>query len=267
MRAADRIVVLTDAQKEDFRLRWGRGLPSRSSRTVRIRSTCRRAGYDPRLVVVMGRLDYYKRWDTRDPDDGPGPQEGPRRAASDLRHRRGPRPPARGHREAGHHRLGHLAGYTTCPNEVMAHAACVLEHDPAGGPAADPARDPGGRHPRRGPRHPLRPAGGRPRRGGRLRGARGRRPKAAARAVVRLLPDRTSASGCRRPPGRSAPARYSRQAHDASCLPWRRRTSSWRPGRWFLAAVSSPARTSEASGGRPSSAAHRVMPHLAEPRR
>ena len=29
IRAADRIVVLTDAQKEDFQLRWGIDLPSR----------------------------------------------------------------------------------------------------------------------------------------------------------------------------------------------------------------------------------------------
>ena len=65
MRTADRIVVLTKAQQEDFRLRWGADLP------VDVIPHCAKPAdlpgdlpYDPRLVVVIGRLDYYKRWDT-----------------------------------------------------------------------------------------------------------------------------------------------------------------------------------------------------------
>lgn len=64
IRAADRIVVLTEAQAEDFRLRWGMDLP------VEVIPHCvPRMGAvpdvprDPRLVVGLGRLAYMKRWD------------------------------------------------------------------------------------------------------------------------------------------------------------------------------------------------------------
>lgn len=65
IRAADRIVVLTEAQKADLQLRWGADLP------VAVIPHCAHpvdvapdTPYDPRLVVILGRLDRTKRWDT-----------------------------------------------------------------------------------------------------------------------------------------------------------------------------------------------------------
>ena len=64
MRAADRIVVLTEAQREDFLQRWGAELPveviAHHAEPPRPRGG---TDFDPRLVVVIGRLDYHKRWD------------------------------------------------------------------------------------------------------------------------------------------------------------------------------------------------------------
>lgn len=64
MHAADRIVVATQGQARDLQLRWGEDLP-----VVVIpfpaypNSIPPGTPYDPRLVVVVGRLDYWKRWD------------------------------------------------------------------------------------------------------------------------------------------------------------------------------------------------------------
>lgn len=64
LRAADRIIVLTEAQKQDFQLRWGTDLP------VEVIPHCAdpvdppvTTSYDPRRVVVLGRITRTKRWD------------------------------------------------------------------------------------------------------------------------------------------------------------------------------------------------------------
>ncbi len=126
MRAADRIVVLTDAQRQDFWLRWGTDLPvaviAHCADPVEVPDT----PYDPRLVVVLGRLDYYKRWDhairimaqvLRSVPDarlqiyGQGDDLDRLRAITEERGMTG---------------SVTFAGYTTSPLEVMAGAACVI---------------------------------------------------------------------------------------------------------------------------------------------
>lgn len=126
MRAADRIVVLTDAQKEDFQLRWGTDLPVAVIPHCADQVAAPDARYDPRLVVVLGRLDYYKRWDhairimarvLRSVPDarlriyGQGEDLDRLRALTE---------------ELGLTGSVTFAGYTTCPLEVMAGAACVI---------------------------------------------------------------------------------------------------------------------------------------------
>lgn len=127
IRAADRIVVLTDAQKEDFQLRWGTDLPveviPHPADPVNLRA---RVEYDPRLVVVLGRLDYYKRWDdairimakvVRQVPDARLEIHG---AGDDL---------VRLHAvtdKLGMGRSVTFAGYTTDPLQTMAGAACVI---------------------------------------------------------------------------------------------------------------------------------------------
>jgi glycosyltransferase involved in cell wall biosynthesis len=126
MRAADRIVVLTDAQKRDFQLRWGTDLPIAVIPHCADPVAVPDAGYDPRLVVVVGRLDYYKRWDhairimaqvLRSVPDarlriyGQGEDLDRLRAVT---------------AERGLTGSVTFAGYTTSPLEVMAGAACVI---------------------------------------------------------------------------------------------------------------------------------------------
>ena len=127
IRAADRIVVLTDAQKEDFLLRWGPDLPveviPHPADPVDLGP---QVGYDPRLVVVLGRLDYYKRWDDAIrimarvvpvvPDarleiHGGGDDLDRLRAVTE---------------KLGMGRSVSFAGYTTDPLETMAAAACLI---------------------------------------------------------------------------------------------------------------------------------------------
>lgn len=126
MRAADRIVVLTHAQKQDFLLRWGANLP------VDVIGHCADPfdlpdqPYDPRLVVGLGRLSWGKRWehairamarvvatvpDARLVMYGVGDEEGRLRA---LVERIGLRDSVT------------FAGYTTSPKEAMSQAACVV---------------------------------------------------------------------------------------------------------------------------------------------
>ena len=125
MRAADRIVVLTDAQKADFEMRWGSDLPveviPHSAEPVDVAGDV-----DPRLVVVIGRLDYYKRWDNalrtmarvvREVPDARLEMYG---VGEDLERL-----------QALTEKLGlsysvTFAGYTTTPLEVMSRAACVI---------------------------------------------------------------------------------------------------------------------------------------------
>jgi glycosyltransferase involved in cell wall biosynthesis len=127
IRAADRLVVLTEAQKDDFRLRWGADLP------VEVIPHCAdpvdvppHSGYDPHLVVVIGRLDYYKRWDDAIRIMALVVREIPE-ARLEI-HGRGDDI----HRlQAITEKLGMsdsvtFAGYTTAPLEVMAGAACVI---------------------------------------------------------------------------------------------------------------------------------------------
>ena len=127
IRAADRIVVLTDAQKEDFLLRWGTDLPveviPHPADPVDLGS---QVGYDPRLVVVLGRLDYYKRWDhairimARVVRQVPDARLEIHGAGDDLE---------RLHAVTDKLGMGGsvtFAGYTTDPLQTMAGAACVI---------------------------------------------------------------------------------------------------------------------------------------------
>ena len=126
MRAADRIVVLTDAQKEDFHLRWGSDLPIAVIPHCADPVAVRDARYDPRLVVVVGRLDFYKRWD---------------HAIRTMAHVRRSVPDARLRiygrgedldrlravtEECGMTESVTFAGHTTSPLEAMARAACLI---------------------------------------------------------------------------------------------------------------------------------------------
>ncbi len=126
MHAADRIVVLTDAQKQDFELRWGTGLPIVVIPHCADPVALPDAPYDPRLVVVVGRLDYHKRW-----DDAIRTMAQVLRSVPDARlqiHGRGEdldRLQAVVH-ERGLTESVTFAGYTTSPLEVMAGAACVI---------------------------------------------------------------------------------------------------------------------------------------------
>jgi glycosyltransferase involved in cell wall biosynthesis len=126
MHAVDKIVVLTEAQKQDFLLRWGPDLPivviPHGAEPVE-RPT---KAYDPKLVVVLARLDYRKRWDDtiqafakvrrQVPDArlviyGIGDDYDRLRGVVDgLRLRK----------------YVTFAGYTTEPHEAMASAACVI---------------------------------------------------------------------------------------------------------------------------------------------
>jgi poly(glycerol-phosphate) alpha-glucosyltransferase len=127
IRAADRIVVLTHAQQEDFRLRWGRDLP------VEVIPHCvpwvgavPSVPRDPRLVVGLGRLGYQKRWDdairvmARVIDDVPDARleihgigdDADRLAALTD--------------ELGLTGSVTFAGYTTRPLEVLAGATCTI---------------------------------------------------------------------------------------------------------------------------------------------
>ena len=126
MRAADQIVVLTDAQKQDFQLRWGTDLPIAVIPHCADPVAVPDARYDPRLVVVVGRLDYYKRWDhairtmaqvLRSVPDARLRIYG---RGEDLERLRAVTA------ERGLTESVTFAGYTTSPLEVMAGAACVI---------------------------------------------------------------------------------------------------------------------------------------------
>lgn len=127
IRAADRIVVLTDAQKEDFQLRWGTDLPveviPHPADPVDLGS---QVGYDPRLVVVLGRLDYYKRWDdairimARVVPVVPDARLEIHGAGDDLERLHAVTD------KLGMGRSVTFAGYTTDPLQTMAGAACVI---------------------------------------------------------------------------------------------------------------------------------------------
>lgn len=127
IRAADRIVVLTDAQKEDFQLRWGAGLPveviPHPADPVDLGSP---GAYDPRLVVVLGRLDYYKRWDdairimARVVEQVPDARLEVHGAGDDLERLHAVTD------KLGMGRSVMFAGYTTDPLQTMAGAACVI---------------------------------------------------------------------------------------------------------------------------------------------
>ena len=127
IRAADRIVVLTDAQKQDFQLRWGTDLPveviPHPADPVDLGS---QVGYDPRLVVVLGRLDYYKRWDdairimARVVGQVPDARLEIHGAGDDLERLLAVT------EKLGMGRSVTFAGYTTDPLQTMAGAACVI---------------------------------------------------------------------------------------------------------------------------------------------
>lgn len=64
MRAADRIVVATEGQRRDFLMRWGPDLPVAVIPFPAYPTMIPpERPYDLRLVVVVGRLDYFKRLD------------------------------------------------------------------------------------------------------------------------------------------------------------------------------------------------------------
>jgi poly(glycerol-phosphate) alpha-glucosyltransferase len=126
IRAADRIVVLTDAQKQDFELRWGMELPIVVIPHCADRVAAPGAPYDPRLVVVVGRLDYHKRW-----DDAIRTMAQVLRSVPDARLRIYGRGADLERLEAVAQERGvaesvTFAGYTTSPLKVMAGAACVI---------------------------------------------------------------------------------------------------------------------------------------------
>lgn len=127
MRQADRIVVLTHAQKADFLVRWGADLP------VSVIPHCADpippqtgAGYDPKLVVVIGRLIHSKRY-----DDAIRAMARVIRQVPDARlviHGEGEdRDRLQGAVDGlGLRRSVSFAGYTTSALDVMASAACVI---------------------------------------------------------------------------------------------------------------------------------------------
>jgi glycosyltransferase involved in cell wall biosynthesis len=126
MRAADQIVVLTDAQKQDFQLRWGTDLPISVIPHCADPVAMADAPYDPRLVVVVGRLDYFKRW-----DDAIRIMAKVLRSVPDARLRIFGRGEDLDRLRAVTVQLGMtgsvtFAGYTSSPLEVMAGAACVI---------------------------------------------------------------------------------------------------------------------------------------------
>lgn len=126
MRAADRVVVLTEAQAEDFRLRWGPDLP------VAVIPHCAEPvvvpdiAYDPDLVLVIGRLDYYKRWDhairimARVVQEVPGARLRIHGRGDDLERLQ------RITQELGLSDAVTFAGFTASPLEAMAGAACLI---------------------------------------------------------------------------------------------------------------------------------------------
>jgi poly(glycerol-phosphate) alpha-glucosyltransferase len=127
IRAADRIVVLTEAQQQDFTRRWGTDLtveviPHAAPRTDAVPDVPR----DPRLVVGLGRLAVHKRWDdairvmARVIEDVPDARLVIHGIGDEL-----------AHLQSLTEALAltdsvTFAGYTTAPLEVLAGAACTL---------------------------------------------------------------------------------------------------------------------------------------------
>lgn len=126
MRAADRVVVLTEAQAEDFRLRWAPDLP------VVVIPHCAEpvfvshGPYDPDLVLVIGRLDYFKRWDhairimARVVKEVPSARLLIHGWGDDLERLQGITQELRMSDSVT------FAGYTASPLEAMAGAACLI---------------------------------------------------------------------------------------------------------------------------------------------
>jgi poly(glycerol-phosphate) alpha-glucosyltransferase len=127
LRAADRIVVLTAAQQDDFRRRWGTDLPVEViPHAAPALDALPDVPRDPRLVVGLGRLGLHKRWDeairvmARVIEEVPDARLVIHGIGDEL---------ARLQSLAQELDLTGsvtFAGYTTTPYEVLAGAACTL---------------------------------------------------------------------------------------------------------------------------------------------